>query len=347
MFFNVILPCAGQSTRFNGRPKWLLTHPTGHLMFQRALLGIKNKHQIQQVVVVALKQHCEQFNLREPELEKAVRDVIGCGARLVQIENSSSHVESVLAGAQNLSLLDSVLVKDCDNYWEGQYGGQNEIFGYRVQPDDDISRLQQKSFLVTSDDDLLAMTEKQITNGQIGVGGYGFVTTNELQRVLGLPQAQHVSQCINHSLAHGTRYRAQWVDNYEDYGTAVEWAAVRRSYRNLVVDLDGVLFRNSGRYFGKALWGHAEPLWANLAFIKGLDRSKTHITIITARTEDFRAQTEAQLRVHQVPYDALVMGCYHAERVLINDYNPTTAPHPTARAVNVFRDRDGSLEEIW
>lgn len=35
---SLIIPCGGKSSRFpNMRPKWLLTHPDGQLMIQKAV----------------------------------------------------------------------------------------------------------------------------------------------------------------------------------------------------------------------------------------------------------------------------------------------------------------------
>jgi hypothetical protein len=40
----LLCPCAGLSSRFNGRPKWSLTNPNGKLMIEDALslLDLKN-----------------------------------------------------------------------------------------------------------------------------------------------------------------------------------------------------------------------------------------------------------------------------------------------------------------
>ena len=40
----LIVPCAGKSTRFpNMKPKWMLTHPDGKLMIEKALEGMPLK----------------------------------------------------------------------------------------------------------------------------------------------------------------------------------------------------------------------------------------------------------------------------------------------------------------
>ena len=35
---------------------------------------------------------------------------------------------------------------------------------------------------------------------------------------------------------------------YEDYGTFSDWLLVRRKYRTFFVDLDGIVFKNKGKY---------------------------------------------------------------------------------------------------
>ena len=57
----LIIPCAGSSSRFpNMRPKWMLTHPDGKLMVEKAFEGISH-NRFERVIVTILKEHVDNF----------------------------------------------------------------------------------------------------------------------------------------------------------------------------------------------------------------------------------------------------------------------------------------------
>ena len=58
----LIIPCGGKSSRFpNMRPKWLLTHPDGLLMIQKAI-GCVNLDSFDRVVIVILQHHIDKYD---------------------------------------------------------------------------------------------------------------------------------------------------------------------------------------------------------------------------------------------------------------------------------------------
>jgi len=63
------------------------------------------------------------------------------------------------------------------------------------------------------------------------------------------------------------------------------------------------------------------------------------VILTTSRTEEFRETTEKQLQASGVPYDRILFGLLHAQRVVINDYAKTN-PFPSAVAINLKRDAD-------
>ena len=59
----IIMPCAGLSTRFpDMRPKYLLTDYSGEMMITKAAKNFIGKHKI---TVIILKQHDEKYNARQ------------------------------------------------------------------------------------------------------------------------------------------------------------------------------------------------------------------------------------------------------------------------------------------
>ena len=57
----LIVPCAGKSLRFpKMRPKWLLTHPDGNLMIQKAVKGL-NLEVYDRIIITIVKEHVIKY----------------------------------------------------------------------------------------------------------------------------------------------------------------------------------------------------------------------------------------------------------------------------------------------
>jgi hypothetical protein len=135
------------------------------------------------------------------------------------------------------------------------------------------------------------------------------------------------------------------VSGYEDWGTLSAWLDYTRSFKTLFCDVDGTLIKNSGQYFVPR-WGTQPPLEDNVAYLKKSHKGgRTQIILTTTRPEAFRELTEKQLKEAGIPYDKLVLGLWHGQRVVINDYAKTN-PFPSAVAVNLKRNADDLREHL-
>ena len=58
----LIVPCGGKSSRYPGmKPKWLLTHPDGRLMIDKALDGLP-AGRFERVIVTIVRPHAERHD---------------------------------------------------------------------------------------------------------------------------------------------------------------------------------------------------------------------------------------------------------------------------------------------
>ena len=58
---NLIIPCAGESSRFPGtRPKWMLTQPDGQLMVVSSLSGL-DLEEVSRVYLIVLQKHLDEY----------------------------------------------------------------------------------------------------------------------------------------------------------------------------------------------------------------------------------------------------------------------------------------------
>ena len=57
----LIIPAAGKSSRYpNMKPKWMLTHPSGKLMIEKVIDGLKI-NDYEKIYFVILKEHCIEY----------------------------------------------------------------------------------------------------------------------------------------------------------------------------------------------------------------------------------------------------------------------------------------------
>jgi ribonucleotide monophosphatase NagD (HAD superfamily) len=157
------------------------------------------------------------------------------------------------------------------------------------------------------------------------------------------PREIFVSHVVLRALSLGHPFEATTVEDYVDVGTIQAWTAFRDQQPTLFVDVDGVVFRNRGAFFGK-LWSEVnEPLTNNIQVLKSLLAKGAQLIFVSARPELHREQLESDLRMAGLTWHALIMGCLHSRRYLVNDYAPSN-PYPSAVAVNVRRDQDDLYE---
>ena len=105
------------------------------------------------------------------------------------------------------------------------------------------------------------------------------------------------------------------------------------------IDIDGVVFKNKGKY-GRLNWNDEDvPLDNNVSIIKRLVNEGAQIIFCTSRPEDQRAKLEQSLKNVGIRWHSIVMGCNHSQRVIINDF-ANTNPYPSCKAINLHRDSD-------
>jgi len=339
----VILPIAGRSSRFPGtRPKWLLTAPTGQLMLQLALDSVPGWHD-RRVVIGALREH-----LHELSGEGAIRRALGQHPEIVEFEKpTSGPAETVSEIIRRANITGSIFIKDCDSWFVTHDDVFDDVVCYAdLRSTPSVDNVAAKSFLLLNENMLLVgMIEKSVASNYISVGGYGFHDAASYLAWFGLLRSQagsnelFVSHVIESALAKGAAFRGCRVDNYADVGTLDAWHRFRGRQATYFVDIDGVIFANSGLYTPPFYEDPDRPLMPNIELLKGLVDAGAQLVLLTARPEQFRAKTEKALRELGLRWHSAIFELNHARRLLINDFAPTN-PFPSAIAINVTRDSE-------
>ncbi len=342
----LIVPCAGRSTRYpDMRPKWLLTHPNGELMLKKALSAV-DMSLFDRVYIVIVKEHDKRYDagliLRQvfpsPKIKVHVlKDFTSCVAETIHKVIKDNRIKG------------EIVIKDSDNFVGADYSARgNFVIGMNIEHRE-VSRLAAKSFIKVNEAGLITdIIEKRVKSNLVSLGVYGFESAELFERayaslsgdkaaelVGGELYISHViAYCIGSSLASFSYYEA---GSFEDWGTLGDWLKVQRRHATYLVDVDGVVMKNCGRY-GRVNWSNNEEMLPeNVKALKALAAGGAQLVFITSRAEAYRRKLEKLFARHGITYHAMVMGCNHSPRVVINDFAPSN-PYPSCEAVNIPRN---------
>ena len=343
----LIVPCAGRSSRFPGlRPKWLLTHPDGQLMIQKSLSGI-DLSDFDRVILTIVKEHAEKFDA-ELILEKIFE---GTKAEIFVLDDfTSSAAETVYLTLKDNNVKGSFIIKDSDNFvgFERPESVGNFVVGLDLNKFGDVSNITGKSFLILNEQNLLIdIIEKKVRSNVICLGVYAVKDVELFNRAYltiveqnSSPGELFVSHVLSYLISQENQiFHYVEASGFEDWGTLTDWRRMTEKHQSYFVDIDGVLLKNTGKY-GQVNWSNnRKVLEKNIACIKNLQEQGGQIILVTSRSEDFRPMITEIMQEQGIKFHALIMGCHHARRVMINDFAPSN-PYPSCVAVNVPRDGD-------
>jgi hypothetical protein len=329
------------------RPKWLLTHPDGHLMVDKALEGCATDR-FARIVFIIAKAHDDEFEAAEI-LRQAFTDRFGDRLHIVVLpEFTSGQAETVHQAISAAKITGPILIKDSDNYlaWEDGNDALNFVVIGNLQRLRDTTNVAAKSYVALDKNGIIQdIVEKRIISGTFCAGAYQFASAEAFQAAFedmsgnaGLEKETYVSHVIAWMMARqGQIFRGYEATGYEDWGTLREWRARQKRFSTLFCDLDGVLVKNVGQYGSRRWENSLEPIPENLQTLKTAQDKGAQIIIVTARSDNFRESILAMLQTHGIVPHAILTGCHHSHRVLINDYAPTN-PYPSCSAVSIRRD---------
>lgn len=340
----LIMPCAGKSTRFaTTRPKWMLTHPSGDLMFIEALSAL-NLAQVKEVIVVVVKEHVEKHCINLPKISEQFLRKKNKNLRFLILDQfTSSQSETVYSAIEQLGIEGSIFIKDCDNSFDTMPQGNNEICTTYLQSDTNsinksYVKLDQYGFVSS-------IIEKQVVCNQFCVGGYSFAEAQEFSNAFNVlrktiqSQEIYISHIIQYMILQGAKFDAIEVSNYTDWGTLEDWNKYTSQFQTLFIDLDGVLVQNSSQFFEHE-WGCSDSLQDNVDIVNRLyDLGKTTIIITTSRSTEYKEKTIDQLQRCGIKYHNIIFDLPHAKRIVINDYSDSN-PYPTSLCINLRRNAD-------
>lgn len=350
----LIVPCAGRSSRFpNMRPKWMLNHPDGKVMVEKAIEGLP-LDRFDRIIITIVKEHDERFNARLVldqvfNLKKNKKIEV-----LVLPEFTSSQADTVYQTLQKKKVTGPFVVKDSDNHVKiSGYPRPEFVVGLNIhKTDQEVRRLKSKSFLMVNDQGIVVdVIEKRIRSEVVCVGVYGFESPKKFSEAFRFlldnqkTKAEiYLSHVISYLIGTGiSAYSYVETTEFEDWGTKEDWRETQERHATYFVDIDGIMLDNRGKY-GKENWSnYLVPIEENFAMLKQLFDKGAQIVFTTSRTDEYLAGFKKLLAKNGITAHSFVTGCHHSPRVLINDFAPSN-PYPVAKALNL--PRNGFLKDF-
>jgi len=336
----LLLPCAGKSTRYPGvRPKWMLTLPDGGLALARATASVAETSYDRAVIAVRAD-HDEKFGC-----QALIARVFPNFEVVVLPQDTRGPADTVDQMISRVGISGPIVVKDADSFFaphplpEGAFATLCDV---RTMAE--MSNVGAKSFAVLNDSGLIVqMVEKSLVSNYISIGLYGFPDAalyRDHFKVLASDYGSgeiFLSHVLNRMARQGEPVHSALVEGFTDVGTLAEWRRFTRAHGTLICDIDGVVFQNHSKFFPPYWEDEDKPIEANVAVLRQWQSGGAKIIFMTARPEAWRAKTEAALLAVGLTPFALVMGCPHGRRILVNDHAPSN-PYPAAVAINLKRN---------
>jgi len=340
----LVIPAAGKSSRYpNMKPKWLLTHPSGKLMIDKVLNSVRYR-EFNRTIITILKEHCI-----EHDADTILNQIFGDSVELLILEKpTSSAAETVYETIKQSEIKNQLVVKDSDCLIESSYFPEkNYIVGLTVGPKTSIDRIQEKSFIIKNDDDIIVdILEKEMVSNIICLGVYS-VDANSFvdayEKICNNDVYKHESEIyVSHVVSYlivcrQTVFEYVEADKFIDWGTIEEWYKELNRYNTYIFDIDGVLLKNCGKYGSKNWSNYFEPIEENINILKDLSDAGNEIIFMTARSEEHLEQFRKLMKDRKINYKTIIDSCNHSKRIIINDFAATN-PYPSCEALSIKRN---------
>ena len=243
-----------------------------------------------------------------------------------------------------------IFVKDSDNYFEVDLKNQDNQICYFDLNDKDGINARNKSYLeLDTNNVVFNIVEKKIISSNFSVGGYGFSDAKQFcdahEKLKDIEGECYISNIIFEMLLSGKTFYGTKTLNYKDWGTIEDWNKYKESYKTLFVDLDGTLVTNTSHQFPPYI-GEGKPLQNNIDYLNKIySIGRVKIVITTSRPKEYYQKTIDELESKKIPFDEVIMGLPHAQRILINDFARSN-PYPSCSSLNIPRNTD-NLEDYF
>jgi hypothetical protein len=339
----LILPVAGRSSRYGlSRPKWLLTMPSGELMFEFSISKLDFQH-FTKIIFICLEEHLKFIS--EEKIKILLKEYCKNIEIVILSEPTKSQSETVFKALEFCNVSGPFFVKDCDNQFSFSFSGESQIATLLLS-DETGTNATNKSYVdVDSFNNVKNIVEKRVISNQFCCGGYGFDSSQkfmdafkDIEERNNGPDEIYLSHVIYELLLRGNQFKASMASSFIDLGTSKEYRLFCKKHLTIFCDIDGVLCKN-GSKFGDRGW-KTPIIEKNVKALVDFQKIyNLYIVVTTSRPWEEKEDLQNKLDNAGLKVEQYVMSLPHGRRVLINDFASTNS-YPSAISVNLERDND-------
>jgi hypothetical protein len=262
-------------------------------------------------------------------------------------EQTDSQSETVYTFLSGYDLDGFIFIKDSDGFYRCDVEERNQVAYFDLNDMDDINA-RTKSYVDLDVNDVVTnIVEKKVISSTFSSGGYGFADAKEFcktfEKLQDMDGECYISHIIFEMMLSGSTFYGTKTTDFKDWGTLDAWNKYKSQYKCLFVDIDGTLITNSSHHF-PPYTGSGEPIEDNINLLADLhEQGKARIILTTSRPERLRQLTIQELQTKGIPFDDLVMGLPHCQRIVINDFARSN-PYPSCSAINIPRNENNLTE---
>jgi hypothetical protein len=328
----------------------MLSHPvTKTYMVLESISGI-NLDFFDKIIFVVLREQIEKYDVLpffNKELSKlGLQDK---SEICILDKQTKSQSETVANAIKIHNIKGFIYIKDCDSFFKVKLTEKKNLVSYFDLHNIKYINAISKSYIdIDSNHKIINIVEKKIISTYFNVGGYAFENAEEFlshfQKINSFEKECFISNVIYEMMLSNNDFHGLLTTDYIDWGTSEDWENYTKKFKTLFVDLDGTLVQNSSHLIPPSI-GEGLPLLKNIETLRKLYKDKkTYVVITTSRPEEFYKETIQELSRNNIPFDKLIMGLPHSQRIIINDF-ANSNKYPSCSAINVPRNSE-TLEDF-
>ena len=316
-------------------------------MVTEAISGL-NLDFFDNIYFVCLQQHEDKYSFMKGFVSELDDAGLRAKSNIVLLpEQTESQSETVYTFLSGYDLDGFIFIKDSDGFYRCDVEEKNQVAYFDLNDMDDINA-RTKSYVDLDVNNVVTnIVEKKVISSTFSSGGYGFADAKEFcktfEKLQDMDGECYISHIIFEMMLSGSTFYGTKTTDFKDWGTLDAWNKYKSQYKCLFVDIDGTLVTNSSHHFPPYV-GSGESIEDNIDLLAELhEQGKAKIVLTTSRPERLRQLTLQELQIKGIPYDELVMGLPHCQRIIINDFAKSN-PYPSCSAINIPRNENNLKE---
>lgn len=314
--YNVIVPCAGLSTRYPGTlPKFLLTCHDGKMMLENVINQYIDKYPI---YITVLKEHDENFNVI-----KRLRYIFKNKINITILESKTTgSADTVYQTLLRNNITGTILVRDCDTFFNHPIEETgNQVYCSHI---DGYSKLTQKSYVEANEQDIITnIVEKRVISEFFCVGGYQFDSAKKFiktyESLKNISSEAYISAIISRMLSDEEVFLKKVIDDFIDLNDLEQFDKYNDK-PTYFCDIDGVICKAQSRYDDMPFVSY-EPIKENVEVLLSEQKRGCKFIFTTARDIAFFNETNNMLIELGFIEFRLLMNITRSKRIVINDYD--------------------------